>query len=270
MIYSRLSHRLARWALRLLLTGGCLSALCAQEAKQFKQVDFRVYLWPKVSDLSAYASKETGGNGEYVYSAPQIAYQATPEGKVVSLDLNDGRLSKVYHYRGAGPLVFFREEAMPDGQMQRIPLATADAAALGGGNFVLVLVPSRDPAKPGYKTMPIRIPPSGVPKNEALFFNLTQYRLAVHTGKTPKFFEPGAVHPMPTNTDATMPLKILIEDDGDWGLRYTDERIVGKNEQLLFFIYPHDKAKNRVLVRSLNIALPPPPPAAAVAQGQKR
>ncbi|MGZ0710203.1 hypothetical protein ACWPKO_17890 [Coraliomargarita sp. W4R53] len=243
------------WGQILAPLGASAQTSAASESEEPLQVSFRVYLWPQAFDISGYLSDDQGGGG-YHYVAPKIAYRESLESDIKSIDANEGRLSEVYRYSGAGPLVFFSET---DGGAVPVPLGSLTADQLTGGEVLLIFFPSKGKDGPAYNILPVEAPTKRIPDGQAMFYNLTKETLALHTGKRPKILEPRGVALMDLGRekDNLVPLRIMVKvnDNGEWVIRHTEYQTISDDEKLLFFVFPRDAESNRVRVLSINAAL---------------
>jgi hypothetical protein len=96
-------------------------------------IAFQVYLWPGTPNPNLEAKKKerkAGDDFENMVSYVAPTLQFSPDGKAQVQDIQaaERRLSPVYRYRGANPLVFFRAESIGDGEARRVPLGSVNLA----------------------------------------------------------------------------------------------------------------------------------------------
>lgn len=220
-----------------------------------RPASFRIYLWPQDSGISSYLDAREGGSG-YSYVAPKIAYQKNPQGDVETVDAVDRQLTKAYRYQGEEALTFFREEPGVDGVPVRIPLGTVARSDLGE-DTLLMFFPVKNGGQTTYRILSVAAPSKRIPKGKAMVYNLTREKLAVFTGKSPQLFTPGGINlvEMGFNEDALMPFRIMVEDEGEWVLTYSNALIIGEAETLVYFIFPQEGGSDRFNILSVNVAL---------------
>ncbi len=224
-------------------------------------VSFQVYLWPQDDPVAGFSptpkrlTPEEAAElvpDETPYEPPAIAFAGEGQLNATDMDLQEGRLSREYRYRGPPTLTFFRPA--PEGQEPgtRTPLGRVKLPD-GETRVLLLFFPQADET---YKIFPIRAEAEAVPPGHAMIMNLTPTPVGCSLGG--EVFELGKGERSLESlvlTDAHLQMMLLASRDrnGNWRRQHFKKYSVGAQDRLLFIIYHPSGHTSHFKVEKLNL-----------------
>lgn len=102
--------------------------------------------------------------------------------RVLELGVPAGGKGAPFRYRGASPLVFFREVTDAEGAVRRVPVASADFTASWGRTMVVLVATGKDAHGPTFAARAFDDSAEGFPAGHARVFNFYPDTLALNNG----------------------------------------------------------------------------------------
>lgn len=233
--------------------GMLLSALLvlAEVRSELLDVEFQVYLWRQSPASAERESTGTSGTEMRPYVAPEIKYFRDGMEDARPIVAAEGRVSDVYRYRGANPLLFFREVGEGE-ERHRYPLGRVELPP--GVSRVLLLFFPDESREQKYRILSLVNSRDQLQAGHALVYNLAPTNLLCQVGKHRFQLDAASFEQVELSDIDDFMLMIQIADkgaEGSWDRRHLERKMVNPDSSWLFFISPHPAHERRYWVLGL-------------------
>lgn len=224
----------------LLLTPLALAAALEERPS----IPFQVFLWPGTPnpnlEVKTRLARKTEADERTMveYVSPTIQFSPDGKAQVEEIHVAERRLSPTYRYYGSGPLAFFRETTLGDGQTRRVPLGAVNLPDKLERVLLLFLPNPKNDDQ--FLIYPIDNSLSHTKPGEACVHNISGSTVACLFNKKQLLLRAGQQEIVPLGTEKRVNITVRIgaeDDDGDWKERYADQLAVEADDSLTVLIY---------------------------------